>query len=61
MSATDLTSILSPLPELPRSFYLFDALQQASRKEEAKYEVRGQVNGEAKAIKHSNYIVKTPG
>jgi hypothetical protein len=34
---------------------------KASRKEEAKYEVRGQVNGEVKAIKHSNYIVKTTG
>jgi hypothetical protein len=34
---------------------------KASRKEEARYEVRGQVNGEAKAIKHSNYIVKTTG
>jgi|688.fasta_scaffold2222693_2 hypothetical protein len=64
MSATDLTSILPPLPpypELPRSLYLFDARQQASRKEEAYYEVRGQANGEAEAIKHSNYIVKTPG
>jgi hypothetical protein len=64
MPATDLTSILPPpppYPELPRSLYRFDARQQASRRAEAKYEVRGQVNGEAKVIKHSNYIVEATG
>ncbi len=34
---------------------------KASRRAEARYEVRGQVNGEAKSIKHSNYIVETTG
>ena len=64
MSATDLTSIppsLPPYPELPRSLYRFDARQQASRRAETKYEVRGQVNGEAKTTQSLNYIVETKG